>query len=84
MKMQLFALRDTALEAYGAVMTYSATGQAVREFTDQVNDKQSQINKHPEDYMLFFLGTYDNDTGMILQPDQPKQMARAIDVIIRE
>lgn len=84
MKLQLFTVHDDALETYGAPMVYTATGQATREFTDHVNDKQSPINKHPEDYKLYFLGTYDNETGRIEQPDQPKQTLRAIDVIIRE
>lgn len=81
MKLKIFALHDQALEAYGAPMCYTTRGQALREFSDQVNDKQSQINKHPEHYTLHYLGEYDNANGSFTNDGAPIQVSAATDVI---
>lgn len=80
MNMKLFAIYDKALAAYGQVMTYTAKGQATRQFTDEVNRKDSELNKHPEDYALYYLGEYDNETGT-LTTERPICVAQASDVI---
>lgn len=82
--MKLYCLHDTALEAFGGAMTYTAHGQALRDFSDQVNDPQSPIHKHPEHYTLMYLGEYDNQSGQITQPPgwaEPK--AKALEVIVK-
>lgn len=81
MKLKLFALHDQALEAYGSPMSYTTRGQALREFTDQVNDKSSQINKHPEHYTLHYLGEYDNANASFNTEGAPLQVSAATDVI---
>lgn len=80
MKLKMFALYDEALEAYGAPMVYTTKGQATREFTDQVNTKDSPLNKHPEHYSLNYLGDYNNITGQF-ENEGPIQVAKAGDVI---
>lgn len=40
-----------------------ADGVASRMFHDLVNDQQTQIAKHPADYVLFFIGEYDDQKG---------------------
>lgn len=80
MKLKLFALYDEALEAYGGPMIYTTAGQATRDFTDQVNNKDSAINKHPEHYGLHYLGTYDNQSGRI-DSEIPILVMKATDAI---
>jgi len=62
---KVVAIRDKAIEAFGQPIFVSAVGQAVRSFGDEVKrvDQNNGINKHPEDYDLFLLGTYDDQTG---------------------
>ncbi len=38
-------------------------GLAIRGFTDLVCDAESTLAKHPEDYTLFRLDTWDDQTG---------------------
>jgi len=38
-------------------------GAATRVLEDLVNDNATSIGKHPADYVLFFIGTYDDQKG---------------------
>lgn len=45
---------------------YSPTdGSATRAFSDAANDPQAPIGAHPVDYVLFQVGTYDDQKGLL-------------------
>ena len=46
MKMQVMAIFDKALGAYSRPLFTASRGQAVRAFTDDVNNAQSDLSKH--------------------------------------
>ena len=50
---------------------------AVRAFADQANDETSTIQKHPEDYTLFHLGGYDDNTAEIALLTTPMAINKA-------
>lgn len=60
---KLFAVFDAKVGAYLPPFCAAAPGQAARMFGDAVRDGQSAFSKHPEDYTLFMLGTFDDGTG---------------------
>lgn len=64
MRIFVFAVRDSAIGAFMNPFYASALGQAERNFRDAVNDSKSPLYKHPEDYELFQLGTFDDGTGL--------------------
>lgn len=72
MKM-IFAVRDRAIDAFNQPIFVRAQGEALRSFIDEVNNPQSPMNAHPEDYDLYLLGAYDEDTGELV-PEKPKQI----------
>ena len=39
---------------------------AIRSFSDAVQDQDSAFNKHPEDYSLWEIGEFDDQTGEII------------------
>lgn len=77
MKLIVLAIRDRAIDAFGRPMFMTATGAAIRGFGDEINDPRAdnQMNKHPDDYDLYELGTWDDATGRFEQHEQPKQVA---------
>lgn len=77
----IFAVKDTAVNAFGTPFYEQTRASAVRAFTDAVNqaDPTNQFHKHPEDFVLFQLGQFDEDNGVIAG-HQPKQIVRAADV----
>lgn len=63
MDMKVFSVYDAKVEAYLQPFFLPSKGAAVRAITDCVNDNQHQFARHPEDYTLFELGSYDDAKG---------------------
>ncbi|AXH75707.1 MAG: nonstructural protein [Microviridae sp.] len=85
MDYRIFSVFDVALGAYGRPMFLQSKGQAVRSFSDEVNRRadDNQMNRHPEDFQLFDLGSFSEDTGLFLTI-APERIALAADLIIEE
>jgi hypothetical protein len=77
---KLLAVRDSALNAFGRPFVAPATGAAVRSFNDEVNNPQSDLFKHPDDYELYELGEFDDSDGTFHLLPQPKSILRGKDV----
>lgn len=80
------AVKDRAIDAYNRPFTVPTIGAAIRSFTDEVNRKDSEMFAHPEDYDLYDMGTWDDQTGTYLSPEGgiPRVISRAQDVVIKE
>lgn len=64
-KLMVFALRDRQSAVFQLPMCVPAFGPLVRELTDAVNDERNgMLYKHPEDYQLYRLGDFDDNTGV--------------------
>lgn len=70
MKLLILAIRDAKSQLYGNPLFFVTKGAAVRAFSDVINDGKSDYAKHPEDYSLWQLGTYDDQTGDIAPLDK--------------
>lgn len=73
-------IKDNAIEAYGPTFEVRAQGEAMRMFVDEARNPESRINKHPEDFELFKVAMFDDNTGE-MQGMKPERIARALDVI---
>lgn len=71
MKMKFFTVYDSQSEAYLPPFTMQTKGAAIRAFSDSVNDTSTQFYKHPQDYTLFEIGEYDDQTAT-LRPYEAK------------
>lgn len=78
----IVSLKDTATQVYGTPFVVSSPAQAVRSLRDEVNSKDStsDIRRHPEDFELYELAQYIEDTGVIV-PCNPLLICRAKDLI---
>lgn len=65
MILKLFSVFDQKAGAYLPPFHFIAAGQAVRAFADTVNDPKSSLARHPADYTLFEVGTFDDLTGVL-------------------
>ena len=65
MIMKVFSVYDSAVGAYMTPFFMQSSGAAIRAFTDIANDLQSAICKHPTDYSLFELGSWDDATHQL-------------------
>lgn len=62
-KIKVFTVFDVKSSAYMQPFYMHTVGQAVRAWMDSVNDPKTQFNKHPEDFTLFEVAEYDDETG---------------------
>lgn len=81
MIVKAFAVYDTKALVYQAPFFNSAVGVALRMFSDAVNDPQTFLNKHPTDYILFEVGTFDDNTGEFITVTPPKNLGLASDFL---
>lgn len=63
MKVIVVAVFDRALGGFNRPFYVAARGLAVRSFADEVNRPDGDLGKHPEDYELWQLGTWDEESG---------------------
>lgn len=83
MKLEIFAIYDSAVSAYMQPFFARSRGDAMRQFSDAVNDGKSPFFSHPTDYTLFVCGSWD-DGGGIFDTSPPERVASAMDVKFKE
>lgn len=59
---------DRKVQSYGRPMFARAIGEAMRIFRDEVNRpaEDNILYKHPEDFDLFHIGNFDEESGRLL------------------
>lgn len=77
MKKHIVAVSDKKSTFLQPVCTGSL-GEAERGFGDEVNNPQSLMSKHPGDYALYLIGTFDPESGVIVPEPKPKFLAEAM------
>lgn len=63
MVLKIFAVYDIKSELFGPPFFMNSTGEAVRAFKDLANDKNTTVGRHPSDFRLMQLGTFENVSG---------------------
>lgn len=76
--MLIFSIRDSKAEAFMQPFFVQAEGVAKREFGNLVADKTHAVGRHPEDYTLMMVGTWNEVTGNI-EHVEPKSFGNGID-----
>lgn len=78
-QLNIYTIRDTKSGAYNVPQSFRTHGEAERFLSDQVNlNQDSLIHRHPEDFDLFHLGSYDTDTGLITALETPTHIVKAL------
>ena len=77
------SVKDRAADIFNRPFFVPHRNVAVRDFTDEVNRSaaDNQLNKHPDDFDLYLLGVFDDNTGTFALEEQPVVLVRAKDVI---
>ena len=77
--MKIVSVKDRAIETYATPFFVRTIAEAIRSFNDETNRQQSIIGDHPEDYDLYEIGEFNNETGAIIGTN-PICRARAQDL----
>jgi hypothetical protein len=84
MKYAVCAVKDRAVDAFNRPLYVPTVGVAIRSFTDELNRKDSELAAHPEDYDLYELGQWDDQTAQFTPLEIPRVITRAQDIAIKE
>lgn len=60
-----YAIFDTKSLMYYPPFYSHTDNAAIRQLSDEVNSPNNMIGSHPADYILFFIGTYDDQKGAL-------------------
>lgn len=81
MELKVFSIFDEKAKVFSNPFYMGHNGQALRAFSDLVQDKQSSIAKHPGDYKLYLLGTFNDVSGKFTSLNETEFLAHASDYI---
>lgn len=79
--MKVFTVYDVKAEAYLNPFIMRSKGEATRGFADEANREDSSIGKHPQDYVLFELGSFDELTGKFDLHAAPESLGVALEYV---
>lgn len=65
MKMCLYSVLDVKAKAFISPFSLPNDSMALRAFGDCVQDASHMFSKHPQDYMLYRIGSFETDTGVL-------------------
>ncbi len=80
MKLSAYTIYDVASGVYMRPFFSQADGQAIRSFKDIATDADHEIGKHPEDYTLYRIGSFNDTTGKMEGEDLEK-LATGIEMV---
>jgi len=63
MQIKIYAIRDNRTESFNIPTFAKSDSEMVRMIQISIMDGESMLAKFPKDYDLYFMGTYDNETG---------------------
>lgn len=84
MLLRAYSIFDNKALQYHSPFFASTNGAAVRSFTDAANDLNTNIGRHPSDFVLYCVGTYDDAKGQFTQVWPLEHVVDAIALVSRD
>lgn len=74
MIVKYFAVYDKKAQGFGNVFPSHTLGSAERSLRESVTNKDSPHSKYPDDYNLFHMFDFDDESGLIVETFEPPQL----------
>lgn len=81
MIMTVFAIYDSGVSTWMVPIFARNKGEIMRSFIEAVNNPESKFFKHPADYTLFEIGTWDDDKCVFDLLKTPVRLGVAIEYL---
>lgn len=78
MKLFVFSVFDAAVGSHAQPFFARSQLEATRMFVDAVQDRGTNLNKHPGDFTLWRLGEFDDQLGRFFESKEPVITAAAV------
>lgn len=80
-KVNLYTVRDSKAEVFYPPHQSQTHGTAIRQFQTLASDPTHLFCQHAEDFGLYFIGTFDQATGITDNLPQPQHLASAVEFV---
>ena len=77
--LKMCAVKDRAMDAFMQPFAVPHNNMAIRGFQDEIRKSGSQMNAHPDDYDLYFVGDFDDSRGVFAAVEIPELLIRGKD-----
>lgn len=77
MRFEIFCIHDEKAGAFLAPFFLPNEAMALRTFRDCANDPQHMFCRHPRDYALYRIGSYEDSSGLIAAYPKPQYLSLA-------
>lgn len=84
MTLKCYSIRDAKGEVFNNPFYKKTHGEAERDFHQLCKDEKSFPGQYPEDYDLYYLGEYDDQTGLFQSLPTPQHIIKAVQVKNRQ
>lgn len=81
---KVFSVYDSAIKSWGIPIFARSEGEIRRSFTDASNNLDSNFCRYPQDFTLFCLGEYDDETAVFVTLECPSRLVAAYEVQMPE
>jgi hypothetical protein len=79
--MKMYTIRDATTELFfGRIFLFENDAHAIRVFKDVVTNKDDPMGQHPDDYTLYYVGTYDDSDGIPMGED-PRRVITGVEAV---
>ena len=79
--MLMFSVFDEKVGAFLPPMFMRSRGEAIRSFSAAVGSKDHQFSMFPSDFVLYFLGEFNDQNGSFITVPTPERLLKASDVV---
>lgn len=84
MIVKVMSVYDVKAQSYKAPFFAIALGLGSRMFADACVDNEIGFKRHPEDYILYHIGEFDDNQGTFQNIVPPVLVARATDFVVKQ
>lgn len=85
-KVQIYSIYDKTAKTYNRPMEIINKGKAMQVFQAMVNEKekQSDLSRWPDQFSLYHIADFDNETGKLDAFTEPQHIANGVEVLQQE
>lgn len=84
MQLVAFAVFDSKVGAFSQPMFAPTKAAGVRMFANIANDRGTAVGANPEDYTLFAIGSFNNETGVLTPAVALESVCLALSLLHKE
>ena len=77
MQLKAFSIRDAKAGVFNTPFFQKSIGEAERNFDKLCKDSSSMVAQYPDDFDLYLIGEYDDQSGNIKCLDTPQHLVKA-------